>query len=121
MTFIAATCESRDFPGTFTTSDNPCQPDASCVDFVVPENPNPVAFCVTNERRRTWSNDHSRGILCDSTTALKLKADVLTIGMTTYDTNSNPIQVSVLEGSVNNVNLGVAFQQHNYSRVYKNY
>ena len=41
--------------------------------------------------------------------------------MTTYDTNSNPIQVNVLEGSVNNVNLGVTRQEHNYSRVYKNY
>ncbi|RGB28283.1 hypothetical protein C1646_673330 [Rhizophagus diaphanus] len=121
MTFIASVCESQDFPGTFTTSDIPCQPDASCVDFVRPDDSIPRALCVSNERRSKWDNDRTRGILCDSTRYMKLNADILTIGMTTYDINSHPIQVNVLDGYVNDVDLGIAFQQHNYSKVYKNY
>ncbi|GBB88212.1 hypothetical protein RclHR1_14760004 [Rhizophagus clarus] len=114
-------CESQDLPGTYTTSDTPCAPNFSCVDFVLPNNPNPFALCISDDTRNTWDNDRNRGVVCSSTRNFRLNANTITIGMTTYDTNLNPIQVNMLDGYVNNDFLGIAFQQHNFSKTYNNY
>ncbi|GES75670.1 hypothetical protein GLOIN_2v1779036 [Rhizophagus clarus] len=118
---VRSVCESQDLPGTFTTSDLPCSPNFSCVDFILPNDQSPFAICISDDRRNTWDNDHNRGVICAPTRTFRLSAKTITIGMTTYDTNLNPIQVNMLDGYVNNDFLGIAFQQHNFSKTYNNY
>lgn len=118
---FAVVCESRNSLD-YKIVDVPCEPDETCVDFARPEDSNPIALCISNQRRSTWDSDGTRGLLCfKSTGPFQLTPGVISIGMTIYDTNSNPTQVTVLDGYVNNVNLGAAYQQHSYSKVHENY
>lgn len=121
MTVMANVCESQDFPGTYQLVDKPCQPDSTCVDFVRPEKSDPIAVCITNENKQSWNNDRERGVICGKKGSFKLNENVLTFGMTTYDTNANPIQVNYLDVSVNNNALKPTINQNHYSTIYKNY
>lgn len=119
---IAQKCYTRD-GADYAIFDKPCEPGSSCIDFIVPEDQAPLAICINNTHIQEWNNDndHKNEIICGKKDRLGVNADVLTFGMTTYDTNANPIQVEYLDVFVNNADLFPDHDVNHYSRIYENY
>ncbi|CAG8638394.1 2318_t:CDS:1, partial [Paraglomus occultum] len=120
-TTILHICEATDFPGSYTSIEQPCPQESVCVDFIRPDS-TPIAACLSKSSREQWNNDPDRrGILCSNERSFRVGANVLTFGMTTYDANANPIQVEYLDVSVNGHALMPSWNDNHYTKIYNNY
>jgi len=120
---IAYNCESDVFPGTYSINDVQCHPSRTCVDFIRPDNSEPYAVCMSNANKEEWNSDGTGGTLCTDAGAFKVDKKVLSFGMTTYDRNSNPVQVKSMDAYVGNsdIVLRPSYNQNHYSKIYTNY
>ncbi|CAG8581853.1 1392_t:CDS:2 [Paraglomus occultum] len=78
--------------------------------------------CIGNDNIRRWNNGGNRGLICDKDGATyRVTPNTMYIGMTTYDTNSNPTAVDSMSGSVDGLALGRTIHESHFGVVYNNY
>ncbi|CAG8666760.1 8012_t:CDS:1, partial [Paraglomus occultum] len=119
---MANVCEAQNFPNSYIIVDYHCPPGKTCVDFVRLGKGSPLAVCIGNDNIRRWNNGGDRGLVCDEDgSSFRINADVMVIGMTTYDANSNPTAVDTMSGSVGGLTLGRTIHESHFSAIYKNY
>ncbi|GET04633.1 hypothetical protein GLOIN_2v1481340 [Rhizophagus clarus] len=99
-----------------------CNQGENCIDFLLNDD---VAFamCVPVNKLLQWTNGNTDDEFCSGTIRFDSGAsgDSISIGLNTYDTNGNPIQVFDMVEKVNNQQIGEVKNQHNYSQIYRNY
>jgi len=76
---------------------------------------------MSNTEKKEWNSDGTGGVLCTNTGPFKVDQKVLSFGMTTYDRNSNPIQIAYMDAYVGDNILRPSADQSHYSRTYHNY
>ncbi|RHZ54768.1 hypothetical protein Glove_423g79 [Diversispora epigaea] len=117
-TTYSALCEIRESAGE--TSINQCPPSTSCIDFAS-RNLTPFAFCVLDSQVKTWGNDGKNKEICTGKFKPNFQKGAITIGMTTYGTNGNTIQVDFLGTFVNDTFLSSVFTADSHSAIFSGY
>ncbi|PKY45895.1 hypothetical protein RhiirA4_460594, partial [Rhizophagus irregularis] len=102
--------------------DQQCNPGENCIDFLLSDEV-PFAMCVPVSKLLHWTNGHYNDRSCSGTIRFDTGAngESISIGLNTYDTNGNPMQVFDVVGRVNKQQIGEVKNQHNYSQIYRQY
>lgn len=115
-------CTDPNNPNVRTSYEQQCNPGENCVDLLLSDEV-PFAMCIPTKKLLSWTNGNYNSQACSGTIRYTSgpSGESVSIGINTYDTNGNPIQVYDVVSKVNNNQIGEVQNQHNYSLIIKQY
>ncbi|CAB4389819.1 unnamed protein product [Rhizophagus irregularis] len=121
-TLQTMTVECKNGNNVRASHDQQCNQGENCIDFLLSDEV-PFAMCIPVSKLLHWTNGNYNDKVCSGTIRFDsgTNGESISIGLNTYDTNGNPIQVFDVVGRVNNNQIGEVKNQHNYSQIYRQY